>query len=483
MFPAALIGALLLLSLALPPGIPALAQGETVQGAAPVRPTPPARRPPRTGELPLRDAVAEYLLRSPDLASDRLVPTIATIQQALEAERFRPQVRLDGRAGRQPFDGTGVSAGPAVTTNLPGGGTVRTGVEYAPGSRLGNIQAYGAFEQPLLRGAGEQAAQVQLRIATLQRRIAELAIAARASNAAAQFARDYALLDAALRRQSEAEDALRRAREQLRMVRTLVERGVLASGDALEIETSALSRELEVADSGAEARRQRELILGLLGRPLNQALLPVLPDPMTWRLPDETDLVAGASRRPEVQLQALRILVAEENKLLAIDGLRWDVSIVGDLRANTQDENTWLSADRRVGSLGVAYGIGLRLSVPITTQAAELRVRQADAEVQRNRLELQAFQEQAERTVRQRHAQLRRELDRLAIGQRLLTVNEQKLALEARRLQLGRSSTLQFRLAEEEFLRARAQLTTDRGRLLLSWIDLLNAAALFQLPP
>lgn len=442
----------------------------------------PARQPAAAAPLPLRAAIAEFLARSPDLAGERLIPTIAAIDRALAAERFVPQAALDALAGRQAYEGPGIAVGPVAAVELPTGGTVRTGVALSPGSRAGDVQAFATVQIPLLRGAGERAAQAQLRIATLQARIAELAYDARVSTAAALFAREFVALDALDRRVRDAEDALRRIREQLRIVRSLVERGALASGDTLEIEAAAIQRELDLADVTGEALRQRLQVAGLLGRDASQPLRPLLPDALRWPVPPEAELLAGARQRPEVQLRTLRIAVAEENKLLAAEDLRWDLSIVGDFRLRNVDDANQYATDRRFGSTDLAYGLGLRVSVPLTTQAAELRVARANAELDRTRFELQATREAAEREVLQRRVVLLREIERRSVTERLLAVSEQKLTLEQRRLQLGRSSALQLRLAEEEFVRARASLTADSARVLLAWIDLLNASARFQLP-
>jgi outer membrane protein TolC len=139
-------------------------------------------------------------------------------------------------------------------------------------------------------------------------------------------------------------------------------------------------------------------------------------------------------------------------------------------------------ADQRIGSGDLVYNLGLRVTIPITTQAAELRLSRAGTEMERARLEVQAAIEAAEREVLQRRAALRRELDRRTLTERLLSVSRQKLEIDRQRLQLGRGTALQFRLSEEEFVRARGQLTADRARVLIAWIDLLNASSSFQLP-
>jgi outer membrane protein TolC len=450
--------------------------------AAQNRPAAASRTAP-AAPLPLRAAIAEFLARSPDLAGERLVPTIAAIERSLAAERLRPQVAMEALAGRQAYIGPGVTVGPVAAVDLPSGGTVRTGIALSPGSRGGDVQSFATVQIPLLRGAGPQVAQAQLRIATLQARIAGLAYDARASTTAALFAREFVALDTLNRRVSETEDALRRTREQLRAVQGLVDRGVLASGDALEIETAAIQRELEATEIAGEATRQRLLVLGLLGRDTTQPLRTVLPDALRWPVPTEAEVVAGALQRPEVQLRALRVDVAAENRMLAAEDLRWDLSIVGDFRLRSIDDSNAYFGDRRFGSTDLAYGLGLRISVPLTTQAAELRVARAQAELDRSRFELQSARETAEREVLQRRTVLRREIDRRAVAERLLAVSGQKFQLEQRRLELGRSSVLQFRLAEEEFVRARASLTNDSARVLAAWIDLLNASARFQLPP
>jgi outer membrane protein TolC len=336
---------------------------------------------------------------------------------------------------------------------------------------------------PLLRGAGSAIAQADLRIAGYQARAAEVALSLRTSNLAAQFAREFVLLDTLVRRRREADDALRRARDQLRTLRGLIERGILATGDALEIEAAVATRELEAIELTAEASRQSDLVLSLLGRDPRQTIETVLPDPLRWPVPTEEQLRATARTRPEVRLRQLRHSVAEENRLLAADNLRWDVSVIGDVRTVTGYDRNVFYPDQRFGSADLSYNIGVRVSVPLTTRSAELRLAQATTDVERARIEVRAATETAEREVLQLRSVLRRELDRRAATERLLAVSQEKLELERRRLELGRSGALQLRLAEEEFIRARAQVTADRARVLVAWIDILNASSSFQLPP
>ena len=434
--------------------------------------------------LTLPEAIEQALRGNPSLVDARL-DRILERNDAEEAERrFRPQWRLRTSVGygygqaEATRTATAV-AGPGVEMELPTGGRLAVGPEWArtlTGDRepVDSSALVVSIVQPLGRGAGPAIARAPIERARLAERANVLELRGVLTDVVTEVVTAYRALiraerEAAIERRS-LEEAIR-SRE---VVRVLIEAGRVARTDLTQSEADVADREFEVARSRIALEDAQAALAVLLGLDAGQRVKPADALPDAPPLPDlEGSLERALGDHTGYQAARLALRRSELDRTLAEDTRRWDVA----LSARANFAGTGRSAGSSFGDLAGGldsrgdYVVTLDLNLPLgsaagaederTRLAARVGHVKANRAFAAARRELEIEVRQAAERVRSGHRQVR-----LAVE--ALTLAREQVRIEEGKLRLGLTSAYHMG-------RVRSELVTAETREVSAKIDYLNA--------
>lgn len=393
---------------------------------APPYQSPPLKAPQRPVQLDARTLLQLALEQNAEVLYARIQTQVATQGVEAESDLYKPlayaNARREGRSRQRTVEerltaalgGIGrleenVTAGEAgVRMRAP------TGAELAVGLRstqrrnniiasaqfsVGDSESIGALvlslRQPLLRGAGREVLETDLRVAKAEREIAGWQFRQQVLRVGSEALSAYWQLWRARESQALRQAALENARASAEDVKARVEGGRLAMGAADEALAVLAARRAELA-RGKQALLDAEARVRLL--------LDLPPEDGGWQLPTPGDVAEGmalslqelAARIPAAQADwpplrvaqlkreqaGLRLRLAQNRKLPALD-------VQASYSSNSLTYRLLDAAQQATRGRNPDWTLGVALEVPIGEdkrgnaeyRAQQLKVDQAELEI------------------------------------------------------------------------------------------------------
>lgn len=361
------------------------------------------------------------------------------LEAAEERYDLRATVGASAEVRRQGDETAELFVGP--TLRVPTGGrfalTLR---EPITGSRGRSSIMTLRFSQPLLRGFGPAVDTAPLRKARLRDRVAVRGFRDAASDIIGTVISAYRGVLRADRRVEIDRAAVERARRQLAINRTLVEVGRMAPQDLVQTEAEVANREYALVDSENAREEARSTLVNVLDLE-DGARLELAPEPAVAAERPELDasLETAFLLRTDWLRAAAGLELAELDLRLALDGLRWDLS---------------LDAETAYSGVGTDWTGELTFRVPLwdgNPRRAVVRarngVRRAEMAIAETR---QAIRIKVRRAVQDVDVTLRQ----VDAARQARALAEQKLEIERRKLREGLSSAFQLGRFEDDLVTA-----------------------------
>lgn len=390
---------------------------------------------PRLGQ---NDAVTSNTTRSLVVGStlSRTFPYGTTAQLRVQGEHYDTQA-------------SGLSTG---TTGFPGAGYIAT--------------ARASITQPLLRGAGREVGEQQLRVARVSRTAAQATQQRVESELIRDVANAYWELWYSNRALQIDRSSLDLARTQEQQARQRLDQGAISQADLASYQTSTAQLE-ETVVSAELNRRQSSLSLsqlvgGVGPDPENLAAASSPPEPGTSPGPTA---VEAAIRKGSVELAEIEqsIRLAETQAQTAGDEMRPRLDLSGYVESNgvsAEFPHSW----QRAGSLSWwSAQVGLTFELPLEDQRKVAEREKARLAVLKAKTNLRAARDRIASTAALAVSNARAARSRLTTARRTLDISKKQLEYQQQRFDLGQAIPIEVQQAQENV--RQAQLRVARAQV------------------
>ncbi len=452
--------------------------------ALPVLPGQDGREETAKG-LTLRQCVETALRENLDLAIERLAPEMDVLSLKAIRENFLPRFDLTYRnsetdnPGTWGVEGSNIKAKTdnvsfSISQNFAWGTSVNMGISSA---MTDTTRAYALinpsysstlqlnFVQPLLRGFGLKAANVEAIRAVRSVQISEATLRARAFQTIYEVEEAYWGLVAAKEGLKVQESSLAGSRDLLVRTRAAARIGTQSGIEVLNAETEVARYEDAVLSAGRAVQSREDQLKKLLNLPAGGAERIVPLDPPTVELQEfaaEDILDIALSRRPEMEIARRRA----ENSRSDVDFYRnkslprldfnlsfWAPGVSG-VKYVYQDDNplTGIIIDKIVGGRGESFSdilkakyknwsVNLTLEVPLAGLLSRSELSRSKAAEEQSRLQLDKQKRDIEFEVQDIVRELAAKARIIVSSTRFRELAEKRVESEARRYQQGLSGS------------------------------------------
>ncbi len=414
----------------------------------------PSAHPPSSAhsKFSLSDCIALALKHNKTIQSAYLERIAQRFDLRVAESKFTPRLsvgpsltRSQGATG----DPTTIKSAASLTTSVEQDSTIGTRFSLSAGQTFnsgqngidGRQQGWTlGVVQPLLKGAGHDAATASVRLARMTEQIHVWALQSTLTNTLVDVARSYRQYVRALRSLDINRQSLTRARELLSINRTLIQAGRMAEIDLIQSESDLANQEFSLLAAENDADAARLSLLKLMG--LDEGT-PLVPDDSlsatrsTYEL--EEALATARGNRPDFLTTELNVTLTDTRLALARNQRLPDLSLVasfGQSRTAVKGANSLVNPD--------TWSLGVRLNVPFN----DLRLDQAvvAAEVERDKAKIRFVQEQENLVLEVRNALRQSEMSwrQIDLSQRALALAQRKFEVETEKFKAGRSSNFQL---------------------------------------
>lgn len=339
-------------------------------------------------------------------------------------------------------------------------------------------------KQSLLKGFGTTVNRADTEIARHDAAAARQSLAARIDQTIHDVETAYWDLAAAIESVSVQERALEAARSLESANKARLDAGTLPRTEFLAAASAVASREADLMDvrrkvQDAQDRLRRLIALAPEGgadpvRGRTPALVPLdSPAEREIAIDEDAAIDRALARRPEIHRARSAIEAERLRKIVAADALKPDLSVEGSwmnerlereqgdaLRGFEDDEaRTWQAT--------------FALEYPIGNRKAESDVKQSEARIAQEAARIRSLRETIAVEVREAGRALEWGLRRLAAQRRAVDLSSEHLRAEQVRYEQGLSTT-------QDVLKALADDTAERARLLTARIDYAKAISAWQ---
>ena len=426
--------------------------------------------------LTLHDAVRLALEKNQALKVSKVTPEIARANVLAEYGRFDPAITFRRTYGESESPTSLVPTTPLVTGltktddySLSFGGLTPWGLSYsligtAENQRgtanrfTDNYVTFGGVSvtQPLLRGFGFGANLAGLRIAKVDRSIADWQHRANIMNTvtAVIFAYNNLL---------QARENLRIARLSRELATQLLRQnearnrvGALSDADVIQARSRAASRDEAILFAEQAARERENDLRQLIGEssfPLHGPTLEIetLEPAQPLAVNVAADLKRALDLRPDYQAARLGISRRRINSALAQNQLLPRLDFVGSYGYSGMDRDFSTARSQVADRDQRAYSAGVVVSLPITFAEGRGRARAAKLAVRQSELDLERLESDIAIDVTAAAGQLETARQRVATSRVALELARQSLSAEEKKVQAGTGSTF-FVLNAQEIL-------------------------------
>jgi outer membrane protein len=348
-----------------------------------------------------------------------------------------------------------------------------------------------AVTQPLMRGAGIDVGEQQLRIARINRTASELS----RDRVASEVARDvliaywelwYAERSAQI--EMAARDLAKRQRDEARQ---RVEDGALAPVELLSFETRTASLEEGVASMNAE-RRTRSLTLSQrIGSQEGFSTAWVAVDePVSSAMPLRTALITLAeSNSPEIRELSAQLRLAKEQLAVSGESYRPRLDLEGYVQVAGAGYQEVPPAFEQLGTgRATSAHIGLVYELPLGDGRKDAERARDLLSVRMTQQRLLAVRQRIRSEIETLWEQERAARVRLQLADKTVSIAERQVTAETERFEIGVAISVQVHEAEDSLRQARLRAARARvdlveseiqrdhsaGRLLMSIADQLH---------
>ena len=398
--------------------------------------------------LTLKSAIELALERNRGLLDRRLNRETQRFSLDVAEDKYRPNFtitssgkydRTDGNAKVMFNSRLNIPTGGDITLNAP---------EIISDDERGNTRLSLIFNQPLLKGAGENIAQVDLTNARLSEKSNILGFKGEVSNLVVTTINKYRALIQAFRAVEISEASLQRARQQLDVSRALIQAGRIARREITRSEATVASREL------ALVRSKNNL------DSVNFDLIKTLDLDSSTRIRPQENLGVDQIRRVEIGEIDVRESIATAlrnrpdyliNKItleIEENGLRFAKN------SELPDLSFSLTVTRNRAMTRNDHAAGLTLTIPLNDRSPKLATMRAENSLIIARRSLEELRETIGISVRQA-------INNVEVGYRVLELAsaarqlaEENLDIEQNKFSQGLSSTFEVAASEEDLVTA-----------------------------
>ena len=446
----------------------------------------PAGVPPGEGEpvvLSLRECVELALEGNPDVAVERIRPAIAAEAVRGESGAFDPVLSLSLAGGKAK---SRLTAQSVLESGIPDSvriesidtstgltGMTPIGLEYGLSYSNTMIKdTYGAFQseyssllgltltQPLLKDAGPGAALASLRIAKKDREISDLEWERYLMAVIVIVADAYWDLVFAARNLDLQTEFLDFAEALLAENEKRLEAGTVAAVEVIQSRAGVAARRESVFTALKTLRTSEVALKRLVAADLNTWLgRPVVStdSPVTKRAfdPLHACVEEGLARRPEILSAQAQLEQSEISLKYAGNQLLPRVDLEGGYYFDGLDSNAGNGFDVLVSGRYPQWWAGLTFEMPLGRRADRSARSVAELETRQAEFDLRAAERDvvAEIEVAQREAEI--DLERIGATEEASRLALEALEAEERKLRIGRSTSRDVLLLQEDLARAR----------------------------
>ena len=338
--------------------------------------------------------------------------------------------------------------------------------------------------QPLLRGAGRDVTTAPRTIARLEEQINRLSLKETISDTVTRIILAYRELLLAQEQLELSRNSLDRTRQLLDINNALIKAGRMAPADVVQTQADVAMQELSLQNAKNDVYSRRLDLLRLLSLNLRTKIYAAdRPDVHHIVVNVKEALEQAEARQPEYLSQLIAIREAEINLTVAKNNQRWDVSLIGGLSQQRYRATGYSGSDRSRENY-----IGVQVDIPLNDKSRKQDEVRAKVDVQKQQLRLEDIRAGLEQDVFNgvRDTEVRWKEYTLATRARELSL--QKVEIERKKLQAGRSSNFQVLSYETDlrntenarlaaliaYLNAQAELDNTLGTTLESWDITLN---------
>jgi len=432
---------------------------------------PPAA-PPAPLELTLGEALLRALEHNPDLAVQRLNPTVMATFEDEEEAVFDPVLAAEASAGRERTsppsvghqDTTQAGIAATLSKSTPAGTDIAVGLST---TRQGSNQYTDAYvtrlgltvNQALLRGAGTDTNLATLRQARLDTLASDFELRGFAEALVATTEQTYWNLALSQRTIDIVTNALALAEQNLRETRERIRVGILAETEAAAAEAEVARRQESLINARSALQVTRLHLLRLLnlpGRGLGDDTLALRTPPVTPDLsldPVETYVEVAMRMRADLNQARLSLERRELELVKTRNGLLPRLDLFVTLGKSGYAESF-------VNSLGNLprrdYDVlaGLRLEFPPANRAAEARHARAFATRQQTELAIENLRRLVEEDVRAAYIEVTRTREQIAATAATRRHAEETLRVETEKSRVGKSTSFLVAQAQRDLLQA-----------------------------
>jgi len=429
-------------------------------------------------------------------AEAQYTPTIRITPSATHNETPNPTAEGVTTTSSDSADiGIGIaqrfSWGTQVSLDLSGSGSIRRGVNRDPG-RLDTTDLgpyYGAkaqlgVSQPLLRDAGDDVGEADLRIARSRKQAAEYTRDRVASELLRDVLSGYWELwysDSELQVYVRDHDL---AAKQYTEAQQKAELGTLATTDTLSFATQLASLEETLEQTKANHRGNAIELGRLLGLdPVRATGLEIAAPATVPAIDLSREHAAQRARKASQELRELEaeIEVARDQVKVADDASLARLDLEGYLSAQGLGDQDAVDPLEQVGTLSaVSAHVGLTFEFPVSNLQLQSQLAKARFSLESSQARLEARVKQIEANAAKQVDQLSAASQRVALAQRTVEFATQLAQAERERFEIGTTTPLQvlqaqedLRSAELRYARAKADQAKATFALLHLTADLL----------
>ncbi|MEE2751264.1 MAG: TolC family protein [Myxococcota bacterium] len=266
---------------------------------------------------------------------------------------------------------------------------------------------------------------------------------------------------------SSARRSVQVAEEEARIVSALVEAGNLAPLESTRVAAAIAQTRIEVLEAEQNAAVASDALSALLGRDTREDLSPTSEPgdvPMGLNLDVDQAVAAALEGNPALRLARLSMEAAESEVLVARHTLLPDLTASGSFGVSGYEEGEFSAALNELFSRALPnHYLGLNLSAPIGNRAARGSLKSALAAVEVSRRE---FEEQERSVAKQAAGQARilsSAYQHLELSRLNLALAEETLSAEKARQAVGRA--IQKDVLEAQRAQAQAEVAVVQARI------------------
>jgi len=334
-----------------------------------------------------------------------------------------------------------------------------------------------ALRQPLLRGAGAEVVEAELRAARVERTVAERTRARVASELLRSVLESYWELWYAQASLTIEEQSRTLANRQRDDARARADTGSLAAADVLTFETRVAIREESVVGAELERTRRRTLLAQQLGEPGRRLQLgnPTEGEPPLPAAPPHDSEQRALEHATDLRELEASVELARLRARTADDPLRSRLDLDAYVQADGLGNQAFTPAAEQLGSLGaVSAHVGITYETALDDRARSSAAARAHLAIDLAEARLAEAEQRVVADVRMALANEAAARRRLELAEQSAAIAQRQLDAAQARFQTGSTTPLAVVEAEEEVRTARLRAVRARTDAVLAGLRILH---------